>query len=170
MSTTLNTSLVMSGTVGGTTKTVQMIDTITLTGRPCAIAGPVNVPEDHNGGTATTLWQHTNHNASGLTPAFTLAVIQVDPGKLLTTAPVLDVEVSVTKVSDGTVTVYAFRISRACPMILGSGYSGANVANAILTSALMTGQVVSKIRVANPAAAGSPANSNDAEAMMTMFT
>lgn len=146
MSVDLTRTLEIAALIGGETLTLPL-DTTDSTPAGTKLDNVITVPANY--AAATTLWQAANHGTVNAVQEFTNLIIAVDPKKIRTDVPYINLEIAATKVADGSVTVFAARLGRNGLLHLDSAVAGGSVANQITAAATMI-QWITRIRATNP--------------------
>lgn len=147
--------------LGGDERRLDVSRDLTVNGTSSADV-TLNIPEN-TPASPTTLWQSSGHALAAPTADFTVAIFAVDASLKAfaagSTSLPLDLELSYTSTA-GAVSTRVQRVlpEQAVMLTPNGGASGAAVTD-----------ILTRVRVTNPAAAGSPAGSNDREARLVLF-
>lgn len=120
---------------------------------------------ENSAASPVTLWQASDHGVAAPAASFTHGIFIPDPAGLegsdATSTQRLDLEVTCTSSAGAVTGTRAFRVPIQSAFLISSAYGGA-------TGAAMT-DIVTRIRVSNDAAAGTPAGSNNLQGRLILW-
>lgn len=154
----------LAALIGGEDVRVELDRDLALTDPSEIVLNAVKTITENTAASPTSLWQSASHGGASPTTDWTEGVFVVDPagvkGATTTLGKYLDLELAWTT-SAGAVNVRSIRVPIAGAYILGSPAGGAS-------GSAMT-DVLTRIRVTNPASTGTPSGSNNLQARLVLW-